>query len=202
MLYPHLWWSCYANIDGITSKLEYWKEKLGFQQVVLLVPENEEKIMVCSFFKFSILEHFWVLKWIAWVDIRVVLIFYSFQGVRVDLEGELEKWTKCTQIGKLAKLQLIVIMIVFLAFQLKWYISNSKVKPPFAQCEFQMPPKKAKHGGARKKAGRKSKSGEFSNDKTPDEKLKSHRERLQYGCGNAERRCVNFLMNKFIICTI
>jgi len=86
--------------------------------------------MICSFFKFSILEHFWVLKWIAWVDIRVVLIFYSFQGVRVDLEGELEKWTKCTQIGKLAKLQLIVIMIVFLAFQLKWYISNSKVKPP------------------------------------------------------------------------
>ena len=157
--------------------------------------------MICSFFKFSILEHFWVLKWIAWVDIRVVLIFYSFQGVRVDLEGELEKWTKCTQIGKLAKLQLIVIMIVFLAFQLKWYISNSKVKPPFAQCEFQMPPKKAKHGGARKKAGRKSKSGEFSNDKTLGEKLKSHRERLQYGCGNAERRCVNFLMNKFIICT-
>ena len=41
-----------------------------------------------------------------------------------------------------------------------------------------MPPKKAKHGGARKKAGRKSKSGEFSNDKTPDEKLKSHRERM------------------------
>ena len=55
----------------------------------------------------------------------------------------------------------------------------------FAQCEFQIPPKKAKHGGARKKAGRKSKSGEFSNDKTPDEKLKSHRERLQYGSGNA-----------------
>ena len=47
--------------------------------------------MICSFFKFSILEHFWVLKGIAWVDIRVVLIFYSFQGVRVDLEGELEK---------------------------------------------------------------------------------------------------------------
>ena len=56
-------------------------------------------------------------------------------------------------------------------------------------------------GGARKKAGRKSKSGEFSNDKTPDEKLKSHRERLQYDCGNALKRCVNFLMNKFIICT-
>ena len=99
------------------------------------MPENEDKIMICSFFKFSILEHFWVLKWIAWVDIRVVLIFYSFQGVRVDLEGELEKWTKCTQIGKLAKLQLIVIMIVFLAFQLKWYISNSKVKPLIAKAK-------------------------------------------------------------------
>ena len=67
------------------------------------------------------------------------------------------------------------------------------------QFEFQMPPKTAKHGGARKNGGRKSKSGEFSNDKT--EKLKSHRERLQYGCVNAERRCVNFLMDKFIICT-
>ena len=37
-----------------------------------------------------------------------------------------------------------------------------------------MPPKTAKHGGARKNGGRKSKSGEFSNDKTPEEKLKSH----------------------------
>ena len=36
-------------------------------------------------------------------------------------------------------------------------------------------PKTAKHGGARKNGGRKSKSGEFSNDKTPEEKLKSHR---------------------------
>ena len=154
--------------------------------------------MICSFFKFSILEHFWVLKWIAWVDIRVVLIFYSFQGVRVDLEGELEKWTKCTQIGKLAKLQLIVIMIVFLTFQLKWCISNSKVKPPFAQCEFQMPPKKAKHGGARKKAGRKSKSGEFSNDKTPDEKLKREDGKQQR---TVESAWNNFFMSKFIICT-
>ena len=41
-----------------------------------------------------------------------------------------------------------------------------------------MPPKTAKHGGARKNGGRKSKSGEFSNDKTPEEKLKSHRERM------------------------
>ena len=79
------------------------------------------------------------------------------------------------------------------------------------QFEFQMPPKTAKHGGARKNGGRKSKSGEFSNEKTPEEKLKSHRERmaknrgqlkvpaarsLQYGCGNAERRCLSFFMNK------
>ena len=42
---------------------------------------------------------------------------------------------KCTQIGKLAKLQLIVIMIVFLAFQLKWYISNSKVNPLIAKAK-------------------------------------------------------------------
>ena len=41
-----------------------------------------------------------------------------------------------------------------------------------------MPPKTAKHGGARKNGGRKSKSGEFSNEKTPEEKLKSHRERM------------------------
>ena len=41
-----------------------------------------------------------------------------------------------------------------------------------------MPPKTAKHGGARKNGGRKSKSGEFSNDKTPEENLKSHRERM------------------------
>ena len=97
----------YANIDGRTSKLDYWKEKLGFWLIVLLVPENEDKIMICSFFKFSILEHFWVLKWIAWVDIRVVLIFYSFQGVRVDLEGELEKWTKYAQIWKYSKSMLL-----------------------------------------------------------------------------------------------
>ena len=36
--------------------------------------------MICSFFKFSILEHFWAVKLIAWVDIRVVLIFYSFRA--------------------------------------------------------------------------------------------------------------------------
>ena len=47
--------------------------------------------MICEFFKIFELEHFWGSKLIAWADIRVVLIFYSFQGVWVDLEGELEK---------------------------------------------------------------------------------------------------------------
>ena len=40
------------------------------------------------------MEHFYGSKSIAWVDFRVVLLFYSFQGVRFDLEGELEKLTK------------------------------------------------------------------------------------------------------------
>ena len=40
------------------------------------------------------MEHFYGSKSIAWVDFRVVLIFYSFQGVWVDLGGELEKLTK------------------------------------------------------------------------------------------------------------
>ena len=59
--------------------------------------------MICQFFKFSTMEHFWGLKWIAWVDFRVVLLFYSFQGVRFDLEGELEKLTKYAQIWKYLK---------------------------------------------------------------------------------------------------
>ena len=84
----------YANIDGITSKTEYWKEKFILQSILCGLLKNEDKIMICSFFKFSMLEHFWGLKWIAWVDIRVVLVFYSFQSVRVDIERELEKWTK------------------------------------------------------------------------------------------------------------
>jgi len=44
------------------------------------------------------MEHFYGSKSIAWVDFRVVLLFYSFQGVRFDLEGELEKLTKYAQI--------------------------------------------------------------------------------------------------------
>ena len=84
-----------ANINHITSKLEYCFQKLILCQIFWPVLGNEDKIMICSFFKFSILEHFCGPKWIAWVDIWVVLIFYSFQTVRVDLERELEKWTKC-----------------------------------------------------------------------------------------------------------
>ena len=41
----------YANIDGTTSKLDYWKENLGFWLIVLLVPENEDKIMTLSIFQ-------------------------------------------------------------------------------------------------------------------------------------------------------
>jgi hypothetical protein len=44
------------------------------------------------------LKHFWSLKLIAWVDFRVVLMFYSFQVIWVDLGGEFEKLTKYAQI--------------------------------------------------------------------------------------------------------
>ena len=63
--------------------------------------------MICQFFKFSTMEHFWGLKWIAWVDFRVVLLFYSFQGVRFDVGGELEKLTKYTLIWKYSKFMLL-----------------------------------------------------------------------------------------------
>ena len=81
--------------------------KSGLQKCFLQALENEDKIMICQFFKFSTLEHFWGFKWIAWVDNRVVLLFYSFQGVRVDLGGELEKLTKYTQIWKYCKFMLL-----------------------------------------------------------------------------------------------
>ena len=82
---------------------------------------------------------------------------------------------------------------------------------------FQMPPKKVKHGGARVDAGRKSLTGEYGNDKTMEEKKKADRNRkakdrgqlkvpearsvvesLQYGCGNAERRCLSFFHEQII----
>jgi len=53
------------------------------------------------------LKHFYGPKWIAGIDIRVILMFYSFQGVRADLEGELEKLTKYTQIWKYLKSMLL-----------------------------------------------------------------------------------------------
>ena len=74
------------------------------------------------------------------------------------------KMNKTYQISKYKKIQIIVTYGCF-----------SSVVVLLFQFEFQMPPKTAKHGGARKNGGRKSKSGEFSNDKTPEEKLKSHR---------------------------
>ena len=63
--------------------------------------------MICSFFKFSAMKHFYGSKSISWVDFRVVLMSYSFQSVRVDLEGELEKWTKYAQIWKYSKSMLL-----------------------------------------------------------------------------------------------
>ena len=66
----------------------------------LVALENEDWIMICSFFKFSTMEHFYGPKSIAWVDFRVVLMFYSFQSVWVDLGGEFEKLTKYAQIWK------------------------------------------------------------------------------------------------------
>ena len=41
-----------------------------------------------------------------------------------------------------------------------------------------MPPKKVKHGGARENGGREARTGEYSKDKTPEEKRKSLRERM------------------------
>ena len=84
----------YANIDGMTLDLEYWQEKISFITDFLKWLENEEKTMICSFFKFSILKHFWSLKLIDRVDFRVLLMFYSFQVIWVDLNDEFEKWTK------------------------------------------------------------------------------------------------------------
>ena len=93
----------YANINGITSKLENYCQKLIFHSIFWLVLGNEDKIMICPFFKFSALEHFCGLKLISWVDILVVLIWYSFQSVRVDLGGELENWTKYSKITEYLK---------------------------------------------------------------------------------------------------
>ena len=49
------------------------------------------------------MEQVWALNLIAWVDVRVVSIFYSFESVRVDLGGELEKLTKYSKITEYLK---------------------------------------------------------------------------------------------------
>jgi len=59
------------------------------------------------------MRHFYGSKSIAWVDLRVVLIFYSFQGVWVDLGGELEKLTKYAKIWKYSKSMLLDIDSVY-----------------------------------------------------------------------------------------
>ena len=91
--------------------------KINFTSNFWLVLGNEDKIMICSFFKFSVLEHLWGLKWIAWVDIWVVLIYicfdiYSIYTIRFRAFGliwkenlkngqnVLEKWTKCNAVLK------------------------------------------------------------------------------------------------------
>ena len=108
----------YANIYGMTSKLENYCQKLIFHSIFWLVLGNEDKIMICPFFKFSALEHFCGLKLISWVDIWVVLIFVSGLIWKENLkngQNVLEKWHN-------------VVMR---------YYSHL----------FQMPPKKVKHGG-------------------------------------------------------
>ena len=94
----------YTNINGITSKLEYWKENCVFDRLFCWCRKMRKKLWLCQFFKFSTMEQFWALKLIAWVDIRVVSIFYSFQSVRVDLGGELENWTKIFQNYRIFKI--------------------------------------------------------------------------------------------------
>ena len=93
----------YANIDGKTSKLEYWKENWVFDRLFCWCQKMRTKLWLCQFFKFSTMEQVWALKLIAWVDIRVVSIFYSFESVRVDLGGELEKLTKYSKITEYSK---------------------------------------------------------------------------------------------------
>ena len=110
----------YANINGITSKLENYCQKLIFHSIFWLVLGKEDKIMICPFFKFSALEHFCGPKLISWVDIWVVLIWYSFQSVWVNLEGEFEKWTKCTR--KMDKMQRGIKVTCFRCHPKRWNV--------------------------------------------------------------------------------
>ena len=49
-----------------------------------------------------------------------------------------------------------------------------------------MPPKKVKHGGRRENAGREIRSGDFTKDKTAEEKRKSHRELMAKSRGQVK----------------
>ena len=52
------------------SKSWISRRKSGFTINFLQALENEDKIMICSFFKFSPMKHFYGSKSIAWVDFR------------------------------------------------------------------------------------------------------------------------------------
>ena len=68
--------------------------KIDFTNVFNRHFKNEDKIIVCQFFKFSSLEQLWALKSIACVDNKVVSVSYSFQSVWMDRERELDLYTK------------------------------------------------------------------------------------------------------------
>ena len=79
------------------------KKNCVFDRLFCWCQKMRTKLWLCQFFKFSTMEQVWALKLIAWVDIRVVSIFYSFQSVQVDLGGELEKLTKYSKITEYSK---------------------------------------------------------------------------------------------------
>ena len=87
----------YANIDDIISNFEYWEEKMVYNSIF---GGARKWGLNYELWIFQVLwtEHFWGFKLIAWADIRVVLIFYSFQSFRVDVERVIEKFTQKTEI--------------------------------------------------------------------------------------------------------
>ena len=58
------------------------------------ISKMKKKKKFLQFFKFSSLEQLWALKSIACVDNKVVSVSYSFQNVWMDLERELDLYTK------------------------------------------------------------------------------------------------------------
>ena len=124
-LWPFKWqnrfpWSVLCKYWWHKFKTWILLSKINFTSNFWLVLGNEEKIMICSFFKFSALEHFCGPKLISWVDIWVVLIWYSFQSVWVNLEGEFEKWTKCTR--KMDKMQRGIKVTCFRCHPKRWNV--------------------------------------------------------------------------------